>query len=169
MVNIKHFLVLCTPKLGVSFFPTWLALIFQNGGSTTTLDRFPPPNMGQISKADQRFRRRVHEWIVSPIRFFFLRDHVLEVNLGNVKLSEDPFLAASFQSKHPPALPIHQEVWDPGCMTWCINTLVSDISHISLCVSLPWTVLLLKKIMVINLLWLKPCVFFACSLLVKDW
>lgn len=71
MVNIKHFLVLCTPKLGVSFFPTWLALIFQNGGSTTTLDRFPPPNMGQISKADQRFRRRVHEWIVSPIRFFF--------------------------------------------------------------------------------------------------
>jgi len=35
-----------------------------------------------------------------------------QVNLGNVKLSEDPFLAASFsQSKHPPALPIHQEVY----------------------------------------------------------
>ena len=48
-------------NLGFHFFQLDLRVFFNGVVSTTTLDRFPPPKMGQISKADQRFRRRVHE------------------------------------------------------------------------------------------------------------
>lgn len=133
MVNIKHFLVLCPETWGF-IFSNLTCAYFSMGWC-------PPPPLivfhhqkwakfpRQISVLDEEFMNEVFRpsvfWCPKCWMFFFYANFFLEVNLGNVKLSEDPFLAASFQSKHPPALPIHQEVWDPGCMTWCIDTLVS--------------------------------------------